>query len=113
MSFSSRSLDLEKNIEHIDTKLTSDIDLGITILFEQITAVLFGSISSALFLVIGIPFLILIFIGLYLMARINKMLFIARISHITNLNSFFFKLLNNKKDFAGFKVDDALFKQFS
>lgn len=112
LSLNNRTLDFERNIEHLDTKFTSDVDLGLTILFEQLTAVLFGVISSALFLVIGLPFLLIIFVSLYLMGRIDRLLFMNRLSHITRLNAFYFKLLYHRVDFMGFKKEEELFKDY-
>ena len=106
-----RALDFERNIEHIDTKLTSDIDLGFTIIFEQMAAVLFGIISSVLFLSIGLPFLAFILVGLYLMARIDRLLFVNRLPHLKDLNAFYFKLLYHRVDFMGFKKEEELFTE--
>ena len=66
------ALNLERNIESLDTRITADLDVGITIIFEQLTALIFGAVSSALFLSIGIPFFIITLAIIIVMVNFNR-----------------------------------------
>ena len=88
------------------------MDVGITIIFEQLTALIFGVVSSVLFLAIGLPFFIITIIIIITMVVFNrKILFLRRINR-SRYNSFIKKLIQHRKDFMNFGKDEVIFKEF-
>jgi hypothetical protein len=68
-------LDLERNIESIDRRTTTELDIGFTIVYEHLDVIIFASISSLLFLGVGIPFLIINIIIVVMMVKYSRLLF--------------------------------------
>jgi hypothetical protein len=106
------ALDLERNIEQIDTRITTDMDIGVTIIFEQITALVFGSISSVLFLAVGGPFFVVTIVIIVLMVVYSrKLLFVRRLAR-SRFNSFIKKLVVHRKDFLNFNREEHIFREY-
>ncbi len=91
------ALNIERNIENIDTRITADLDVGMTIIFEQLTALIFGAVSSTLFLAIGIPFFIITLIIILIMITYNRKILTIRRQARSKFNSFIKKLIINRK----------------
>lgn len=102
------ALNLERNIESIDTRITADLDVGITIIFEQLTALIFGAVSSALFLAIGIPFLIVTFIIIGVMVFFNRSIIYVRREARSKFNSFIKKFIVHRKAYKAYQKDDYI-----
>lgn len=112
MSNRKSALDLERNIEQIDTRITPDMDVGVTIIFEQVAALVFGTISSVLFLAIGAPFFLVTIAIIVLMIKYNrKLLFVRRLAR-SRFNSFIKKLVIHRKDYMNFSRDEYIFKEY-
>lgn len=64
-----------------------------TLIYEHLAAIIFGAVSSTLFLVIGIPFLIITFIIIIIMVVYNRKILAIRRRARSKFNSFLKKLI--------------------
>ena len=112
MSHRKSALDLERSIEHIDTRITPDMDVGVTIIFEQLTAMIFGIISSLLFLAIGLPFFVITIVIIVVMVIYSrKLLFVRRLAR-SRYASFVKKIISHRKSYMNFQRNEHFFKEF-
>ena len=88
------------------------MDVGVTIIFEQLTAMIFGIISSVLFLAIGLPFFIITIVIIVVMVIYSrKLLFVRRLAR-SRYSSFVKKIISHRKSYMNFQRDEHFFKEF-
>lgn len=88
------------------------MDVGVTIIFEQVAALVFGTISSVLFLAIGGPFFVVTIVVIVMMIKYSrKLLFVRRLAR-SRFNSFIKKLVIHRKDYMNFDRDEYIFQEY-
>ncbi len=89
-------LDLERNLESIDIRTTTEIDIAFTIIFEHLDVIIFASVSSLLFLAIGLPFLVINLVIVFLMVHYSRQILDRNRQNRSKINEFIKKLIRQR-----------------
>lgn len=89
-------LDLERNLESIDIRTTTEIDIAFTIIFEHLDVIIFASVSSLLFLAVGLPFLVINLVIVFLLVHYSRQIFDGNRQNRSKINEFIKKLIRQR-----------------
>ena len=90
------ALDLERNLESIDIRTTTEIDIAFTIIFEHLDVIIFASVSSLLFLAVGLPFLVINLVIVFLLVHYSRQIFDGNRQNRSKINEFIKKLIRQR-----------------